>query len=131
MATTGTETVEVSQALAELLDDVDGLRVYWYIADTTRPPACVIGLPDIDYADATSGFCAAVWSYPLTLVVSRSNDRDAQLELSRLVRDVVFALKGPVPAGVFDVQPIDARPIPVTVAGQELPGYLLNVRVRA
>jgi hypothetical protein len=130
MAVTKVQTLDVSQALLGLLTDVEGLRGYSYVSDATRPPACVIGLPDIDYADAQSGFCSATWSYPLTIVCSRSNDLAAQTELSRLLRDVVNALGVDVP-GIFDIRPLDARPTTVSLGGQDLPGYLLRVQVRA
>jgi hypothetical protein len=130
MAVTTAQTVDVAQVLGSLLETVDGLRPYWYVSDTVRPPAAVIGQPDIDFADAQSGFCAATWTFPVTLITSRANDREAQMAMSRLLLDVVAAVAVDAP-GVFDIQPIDARPIPITVAGQELPGYTITIRIRA
>lgn len=131
MATTTKQTVGVSQALADLLADVDGLRTYWYVSDTVRAPACVIGQPVLDFTDSTGGFCAAVWDYPLTVVVARASDRDAQTTMSRLLLEIVAALDVEVD-GVFSIEAVDARPAPgVVVSGQELPAYLLNIRVRA
>ena len=91
----------------------------------------MIGQPDIDFIDPDASFCAATWTYGITVVTSRSNDRDAQTEMSRLLLDIVQALSATQPPGVFSVEALDARPIPVQVSGQELPGYLLTVRVRA
>jgi hypothetical protein len=130
MAATTTQTVDVAQTLAAVLCTVDGVRVYPYPADTVRPPAVVIGQPDVDFADTTSGFCAATWSFPLTVITTRANDRDAQTDMSRLLMSIVTTLAEPVP-GVFSVEPQDARPTTVGVNGQELPGYLLTVKIRA
>lgn len=130
MALVTVETVEVAEQLKTLLDGVDGLRTYWYVADTVRPPAAVIGQPDIDYADPGSTFCTATWSFPITVVVSRSNEREAQKQMSRLLRDIVGALDTEVP-GIFSIQPLSARPVTVSLGQQELPGYALDVRVRA
>jgi len=107
------------------------IRTYWYVSDAIRPPAVVIAQPSIDYLDAAAGFCSATWTFPLTLVVSRTNDRDAQLSLSRNLQLVTNALATAHLAGVQSCEPVDARPLTVTVAGQELPGYAITVRVRA
>jgi hypothetical protein len=131
MATTTVQTVDISQALASILEDIDGLRVYWYISDAVRPPAVVIAQPAIDYLDTQSGFCSATWSYPMTLVVSRSNDRDAQIALSRYVQLVTSALAEADPPDIAAIEPASARPINVNVSGQELPGYDITVQVRA
>jgi hypothetical protein len=130
MATPLLETVVVAEEIANLLDDIDGLRVFWYVSDLVRPPAAVVGQPDIDYADPTSSFCAAVWSFPITVVVARGNDRDAQTQMSRLLHEMVQALATEVP-GVFSIEPVSARPITVSIGQQELPGYVMEVRVRA
>jgi hypothetical protein len=124
------QTVDVAQSLAGLLGGVGGLRTYWFVADSTRPPAAVIGQPDIDYTDGGAGFCRATWLFPVTVITARSNDRDAQVEMSRLLHDIVNALDVGTD-DVFSVEPQSARPIPVVVGGQELPGYLLTVKVRA
>ena len=131
MAVTTASTSDVSQALAMALADVPGLRVVWYVADTARPPVCIVGLPTIDYIDTQSGFCRATWDYPLTIVAMRNNDREAQSELSRFVSDVSLALDAAEPPGVFEITPTEARPISVNVNGQDLPAYELRVRVRA
>lgn len=123
-------TVDVAGALAGLLDAVDDLRPYPYVADTVRPPAAVIGQPELDFTDNASGFCAATWTFPITVVVARANDAEAQRDLSRLVLDIVTALHADVD-GIFSIEPVDARPVPVTLGQQELPGYLLQVRVKA
>lgn len=130
MALVTVETVDVAEQLKALLDGVDGLRCSWYVSDTVRPPAAVIGQPDIDYADPTSTFCTATWSFPITVVVSRGNEREAQTQLSRLLKAIVQALDVDVP-GIFSIQPLSARPITVSLGQQELPGYTLDVRVRA
>jgi hypothetical protein len=132
MALTTSTTVDLSQVLADLLAEVDGLRTYWFVADTVRPPAAVIGQPEVDYQDTTSGFCAASWRFPLTVVVARSDDRQAQMNLSRLLADIVTVLRDvPPETPVLSIEPLDARPLGVTVSGQDLPGYLLNILIRA
>lgn len=131
MAVTTAQTVDVSQALATALADVDGLRVEWYVADKARPPCAVIGLPLIDWNDPDSTFCWARWEFPVAIVTARNNDRDAQVELSRLVRDVANALTGPTPPGLFDITMLDARPSTTVIAGAELPSYIVRVQVRA
>lgn len=132
MAVSTAQTVDVSQVLASLLADVEGLRTEWYVSDRSRPPLCVIGLPVIDWQDASAGFCHARWEFPVTIVTARNNDRDAQVELSRLVRDVANALNdAEEPPGVLSIELLDARPTTATVAGQELPAYLLRCQVRA
>jgi len=133
MAVTTTAYLDVTQLIASMLKDVEGLRTHWYVADITRPPACVIGQPEIDYADPEASFCNATYTVPLTIVVARSNDRDAQSTMSRLLADIATTLNRTPPDGVFAVEPQYARPLEggVLVAGQELPGYSLTVRVRA
>jgi hypothetical protein len=130
MATPLLETVVIAEELATLLDGVDGLRSYWYISDLVRPPAAVVGQPEIDYLDPASTFCAATWTFPITVVVGRGSDREAQTLMSRLLHEIVAALATEVP-GIFDISPVDARPITVSIGQQELPAYNLNVRVRA
>lgn len=131
MAVTTSETVDVAEVLAGLLADVDGLRVEPYVSDKSRPPVAVIALPRIDWNDPDAGFCWASWDFPVTIITSRNNDRDAQSELSRLVRDVANALTHPTVDGVHDVTPLTAEPTTATIAGQELPAYLVRVRVLA
>jgi hypothetical protein len=131
MATTTATTTDLAQVLADVLESVDGLRVYPYVADQARVPFAVVALPAVDYLDPEAAFCAATWTFPVVLVVSRSNDREAQAALSRFLQIVTSTLGStPVP-GVLSIDPVDARPTTVTVSGQELPGYSINVRVRA
>lgn len=130
MAVTTVQTTDITEVLAELLKSVDGLRAYPYVADNVRVPAAVISQPSIDFADQEASFCSATWVFPVHLVTMRNNERTAQQEMSKLIIEVVNALKTDVD-GVFSVEPLDARPVPVTVNGQDLPGYLLNVRIRA
>lgn len=131
MAVTTAQTVDVAQALAVLLADVDGLRVEAYVSDKSRPPVAVIALPTITWNDPGAGFCWASWEFPIAIITARNNDRDAQTELSRLVRDVANALNHSPVEGVQDIQLLDANPTTATIAGQELPGYTLRVRVLA
>lgn len=131
MAVTGTETVDVAGVLAGLLGDVPGLRVEPYVSDKSRPPCAVIALPRIVWNDPDAGFCWAAWEFPIVIVTARNNDRDAQAELSRLVRDVANALDHTPVDGVHDIQLMTGDPNPVTIAGQELPGYIVRVRVLA
>ena len=105
-------------ALAGMLEPITDLRVYAYVADTFRPPGVVIAQPDVDFADGQSGYCRATWMYPLTIVVSRSNDREAQSDLSRLLLEVARALDSTPPPGVFSVEPLDGHPTTANVAGQ-------------
>jgi hypothetical protein len=74
----------------------------------------------------------ATFEVPITIITARSNDRDAQVELSRLVRDVANALNTPgVVPGIFSIDLLDARSGTASIAGQELPAYNMRVRVRA
>jgi hypothetical protein len=131
MAVTDATTLDVSLVLSAALADIQGLRVMAYVADASRPPVAIIGQPAIDWADPEAGFCWATWEYPITIITARNSDKEAQAELARLVRDVANALKGPEPAGVFSIQPLDARPTTATISGQELPAYVVRVQVRA
>lgn len=132
MSVTTNKTADVAQALATIIDTVDGLRVVWWLSDASRPPVAIIAQPEIDYAAPEVPFCFAAWTFPVAIVVNRSNDRDAQRELSDFVNAVALALDGAqVPDGVFDIQPLTARPSTVAVSGQDLPAYELRVRVRA
>lgn len=131
MAVPLTQTVDVAEALVTALGAVEGLRTTWYVSDASRPPVAVIAQPDIDYVDSTGGFCLAVWTFPVTVVVTRNNDRDAQRDLSRYVNEVALALRDANPDGVFSIEPLDARPTTVSIGGQELPAYEMRVAVRA
>jgi hypothetical protein len=131
MAVTDVASIDISQELAEVLTGVEDLRPYWYVSDAVRPPAVVIGMPSVDFQDTLGGFCASTWSYPLTLVVGRNNDREAQKALSHYLQLVTTKLaKASVPS-IQLIEPVDARPITVSINGQDLPAYALTVRVRA
>lgn len=116
--------------LAMALAEVTGLRVQEFVADASRPPVAVIGQPDVDWTDPETGWCMANWEFPITLIVARNSDREAQAQLSRLVAECGQALQTFQVAGVF-IQPLDARPTVATISGQDLPAYLLRVQVRA
>jgi hypothetical protein len=131
MASTTMQTTDVATVLHDLIKTVPGIRAYQYVADITRPPAVVIMQPTLDFQDQSAGFCRAVWLFPVVLVTTRSNDRAAQAEMSKLLLDVVNALDGDA-AGVLSIEPLSARPLPgVAVNGQELPAYELSIRIRA
>jgi hypothetical protein len=132
MAGTTQQTTDVAGVLHGLIESVEDLRVYPYVADTVRPPAAVIGQPELDFTDVSAGFCRATWTFPVTLITTRSNERAAQAAMSKLLLDVVTALGGDTPDDVLSIEPLDARPLPgVAVNGQELPAYQLNIRIRA
>lgn len=133
MVVTTASTTDVSQVLSACLADISGLRVESYVADKARPPVAVIGLPIIDWTDPESAFCWASWEYPITVITSRANDKEAQAELARFVRDIANALDTADLAGtgVFSIQPLDARPAIATINGQELPAYNVRIQVRA
>jgi hypothetical protein len=130
MATTTAQTTDVAGLLAEQLRTVPGLRVHEFVIDTARPPCVVIGQPSLDFADPDAGFCQATWLFPCNILTTRSDAVAAQREMSQMLLDVVGSLGGDAP-GIFCIEPLDARPIQVAVNGQELPGYLLNIRIRA
>lgn len=130
MATTTQNTVDVASEVARLLRTVEGLRVHEFVVDTARPPCVVLGQPSIDYVDQAAAFCAATWSFPVSIVTARTDAVAAQREMSRMLLDVVTAL-ATVPDGIFSITPIDARPSTATVSGAELPAYLLTVHVAA
>jgi hypothetical protein len=124
-------TTDVAGTLAAILDTIEDLRVYAYVADTFRPPGALIMQPEIDYADPTATFCRATWQFPVGVVVSRNQDRKAQADLAEMVNQVAAALFDAEVEDVFSIEPLNAIPQTVTVAGQDLPGYLITVRVRA
>lgn len=124
-------TTDVAETLAEVLAGVDDLRVYAYVADNFRPPGAVIMQPEIDYADQTATFCRATWSFPVGVVVSRNQDRASQSALAAMVAEIATALYDADVPSLFSIEPLNAIPQTVTVAGQDLPGYLITVRVRA
>jgi hypothetical protein len=131
MATTTTVGTDLAQMIAGALEGIGGLRVYWYVSDAVRPPAVVVAQPSVDYTDTLGGFCHATWTYPLTLVVTRNNDRQAQLDMAAYLQQVTSTLAAITGPDVYAVEPVEARPTTVTVSGQELPGYAITVRVRA
>jgi len=130
MAVTTQQTVDVAGALAGLLRSVEGLRVHEFVIDTARPPCVVIGQPSLDFTDQGAGFCFASWLFPLHLITARNDAITAQREMSQMLHDVVGALNGDVD-GIFSIEPQDARPVTAAISGQELPAYLLNIRIRA
>jgi hypothetical protein len=131
MAVTTAQTTDVAKVLATVLESVPGLRTSWFVNDSARPPVAVVMQPDIDFSDSSGGFCTSVWTWPVTLIVSRSNDRESQVDLGRLVCDVANALNDAQPEGVFSIEPLTARPITVSLNGQDLPAYQLSVLIRA
>lgn len=132
MAITAAATTDVASALGEILETVEGLRVFHFVADTVRPPAVVIGQPTLDFVDQSSGFCKATWYFALTVITTRANERAAQADMSKFLLDIATALGGDAPEGILSIEPISARPVSgVSVNGQELPAYELSVRVRA
>lgn len=130
MATTTSTTQDLAEVIVEALEDLE-LRVYAYVADAARVPCLLVMQPSVDYLDTLSGFCSATWTFPCLLAVARNQDRDAQLNLSRYLRDITTALSSYQAPGIADVEPMDARPASVNIAGAELPGYVINVRIRA
>lgn len=131
MSVTAVRLSDVAKALAAMLDDVDGLRVYPFVPDNFRPPGVLVAMPAINFQDTQSGFCRASWTFPLTLIVSRNSEREAQDALSRLLSDIVVALDARPPDGLFSVEPLDATPSSISVNGTDLPAYNLRVQVRA
>ena len=134
MAVTTAQTVDVTQALAGLLGDVDGLRVE--LVRRRQVPAAGGGDRAADdrlAATRTPGSAAATLdvparrsSPPATTTGTRS------CELSRLVRDVANALERADVAAASSAssRSTPGRP-PPPCRGQELPAYSIRVRVRA
>jgi hypothetical protein len=131
MSVTKTRTRDVAAALSAALSNVTGLRVYSYVADTFRPPGVVIGSPERNYADDSAPFGLTAFTFPLALIHSRNTDRDAQEALDDFVDAVAVALDATQEPLLFSVEPQSAYAQPITVAGQELPGYVMRVLVRA
>lgn len=131
MAVSAVETTDIATALEELLNGIDGLRAYRYVADGARVPCIIVSLPTITWNDQDSGFCAASWEFGLSLIVSRANDRAAQDALSAMVSAVARTLDGVQVDGRFMVDMLTASPATITLSGQDLPAYNLSVRVRA
>jgi hypothetical protein len=131
MAITAVQTVDIATALEQVLDGVDGLRAYRYVADNFRPPGAIVAMPSIDWADPESGFCSATWTFGISIIVGRNQDRAAQDLLSRLVSEAAQALNTADVEGVVSIEVLTAIPSTVSVSGQELPAYTVRVRVRA
>lgn len=131
MAITSVKTQDIATALEEVLESVDGLRAYRFVPDNFRPPGAVIALPAISYADPDAPFCTAQWDFPISIIVGRNNDRAAQDLLSRLVSEVVVVVDAAEIPDLFSVEVISATPASVQVSGQDLPAYVVHVRVRA
>jgi hypothetical protein len=130
MAVTAVTTVDIASALEQVLSGVEGLRAYRYVADNFRPPGAIVALPSIDYADPDAGFCSATWTFGISIIVGRNQDRAAQDALSRLVSEAAQALNTADVAGVA-IEVLTAAPTTTSVSGQELPSYALRVRCRA
>lgn len=131
MAVTAVRLGDLSKSLATMLEAIEGLRVYSFVPDNFRPPGVIVALPAIDFRDNQSGFCRATWTFPLSLIVPRNSEREAQDALSRLLSDIVVALDADPPDGIFSVEPMDALTTSISVNGQDLPAYNLRVAVRA
>lgn len=134
MAVSTATTVDIASELETLLNGVDGLRVWRFVADSFRPPGAVIAMPSIDYADPDAGFCSATWTFGVSIIVARGSgggERAAQDLLARLVSDVAQVLNDAVVDGWFSVDVLTATPTSIDVSGQSLPAYNLAVRVRA
>lgn len=131
MAVTTATAVDVSKGLADALAGIDGLRVYPRVADIARVPCVVVQLPTIDYADPSGTFCSAVWTFPLLVIVARTQDVQGQAELSTYTNQVALALRDAEVPGVQGIEPQMALPSSVLLNGQELPAYSLRVLVRA
>ena len=132
--TTSTATIaDVSGAVATILGAIPDLMVDWYVSDRSRPPVAIVGQPEIRWDDPDAGFCWATFLYPVTLVVSRSQDLQGQTDLSRYLGEVVVAFQSADVDGVglFSIDPLDARPSVATIAGVDFPAYELTIRVRA
>jgi hypothetical protein len=131
MAVSTKPTVEVASALAEILSEVEGLRVVWYVADNARPPVAIIAQPSIDYVDPASPFCSAAWTFGVSIAVNRNQDLQAQKDLSRLVSECVRALDEAEVEGIFSIEPQLATPTTLTISGVDMPGYTLRLVIRA
>ena len=131
MAVTTTQTVDVTSALETLLNSVEGLRAYRYVADNVRVPAAVIAMPSVTFNDPDSGFHGARWEFPVSLIVSRNADRAAQDALARMLSEVAQAIWTTEVDGVYSIEATTAVPVSITVSGQELPAYTLRVIARA
>ena len=124
MSATTAQTTDVATVLHDLIKTVPGVRAYAYVADIVRPPAVVIGQPTLDFTDQSAGFCRATWTFPATLVVTRSNERAAQARHVEAAAGRRDRSEGDTPDFVLSVEPLTARPLPgVAVNGQELPAY--------
>lgn len=128
---TATTTVDIATVLEGLLAEVDGLRVYRYVADNFRPPGAVIAMPAKVYDDPAAGFCATSWEFPVSVVVSRNQDRAAQDALARMETEVARVLEAAEPDDVMTVAVVRSDPATVNVSGVDCPAYNMRVRIRA
>lgn len=124
---------DVAQALADAIGTVPGLRSWAYLPDTFQPPGVVVGQPDLAYEGVQRSFCTALWSFPLHLVVARTQDRTAQESLFTFLDAVVKAIdEDSTLGGVAQMARVTrATPTTQSTSAGELPGYTVNVDVLA
>lgn len=73
---------EIRQALADSLSSVYGLRVSATMPDSPRPPLAMV-YPDTISYDLNANRGADLYTFIVTVIVSRADDRSAQNNLDR------------------------------------------------
>lgn len=68
---------DVMEEIGQVLDGIDGLRVYPYPADMVTPPAAVLSYPEVTY-DETMRRGMDRYSHPLWILVGKVSDRGAK-----------------------------------------------------
>lgn len=71
---------EISEALANSLTLIPGLRVVQYIPDQLNPPVAYVAIDSVTYHRAFGGG-DATHEYTVTVIVGRANERTAQGQL--------------------------------------------------
>lgn len=72
----------VMTEIGDRLDTIDGLRVFRYPPDDVTPPAAVVAFPETYTYDETFGRGMDRMTVPVTVVVSRADDRAAAENLA-------------------------------------------------
>ena len=73
---------EIRQALADSLSSIYGLRVSATMPDAPRPPLAMV-YPDTISYDLNANRGADLYTFIVTVIVSRADDRSAQNNLDR------------------------------------------------
>jgi len=124
---------DLAEALATLLGEILDIRVHPYPPDTFLPPGAVVGQPTLSWETDNRTFTAIQWTFPITLAVARPTEREAQMELLRMVEAVgdVLAESADLGGLAQSTRLMSAAPAQVTASGIDYPAYLCSAEIIA